>query len=109
MSVWTRDSASRGGGCTAAGRGAGALWVCIPVGVQGVGSELGGLTASTLGLGHGPEASARAGNPTLLPGAAHPARPGPGRERNEGRGKGKGVGEGPWGAQGRVPGPPALL
>lgn len=46
-----------------------------------------------------------AGHPTLLPGAAHPARPGLGREREGGR---EGVvGEGPWGPQGRVPGPPA--
>lgn len=95
--VWTRDSASLGGGCTAAaGRGAGALLGCIPVG-RGAGRGLragggGGLPASSLGRGHGPAASARAGNPTQLPGAAHPARPGTGRERNEGRGKGRGGG-----------------
>lgn len=32
----------------------------------------------------------RAGNPTQLPGAAHPARPGLGRERKRGKGEGKG-------------------
>lgn len=32
----------------------------------------------------------RAGNPTQLPGAAHPARPGLGRERRRGKGEGKG-------------------
>jgi hypothetical protein len=67
-----------------------------------------GRTASSLRPGHGRAGSARAGNPTRLPGAAHPARPGRGRKGMGGGGRAGVVGEGPWGPQGRVPGPSAL-